>query len=281
MYAKLFSRITESSLMEEPVPSRYVFMMMLAISDPKGYVIGTDIAISRRLNLSVDEFKKALVPLMLPDPHSNSRKHEGRRVIPSDGERGYYLVNYTTYRDLVDEDNRRAYMREYMREYRAKEKGEDVNLQLTVSTQAEEESKVNEEEPPSEVRVGRLKKRRRRLQGELLPLQTEATQGNNNSAASGALTDAWNKCSAFPSVRVMTPDRMKVWKTRMTEPFFREHWREALERLCSSDFCKGQNDRAWKADIDWFLRPGNVARILEGKYDARTSTTKTHLPKGI
>ncbi len=153
MYAKLFSRITESSLMEEPVPTRYVFMMMLAISDPKGYVIGTDVAISRRLNLTIPEFQKALESLMAPDEHSNSKEHDGRRVIQSDGERGYYLVNYTTYRNLLDEDGRRNYMREYMRRKRAEAKGikepvSDVNVYgkqpLDPSTQEEAEAKVEE-----------------------------------------------------------------------------------------------------------------------------------------
>ena len=40
MYAKLMSRITESSLMDEEIVVRYTFMMMLAIADPQGYVIG-------------------------------------------------------------------------------------------------------------------------------------------------------------------------------------------------------------------------------------------------
>lgn len=153
MYAKLFSRITESSLMEEEVPTRYVFMMLLAISDPKGYVIGTDVAIARRVNLSVPDLQKAIKALMSPDEHSNSKEHEGRRIIPSDGERGYYLVNYMTYRNLLDEDGRRAYMREYMRERRLKEKGlgesvSDVNVNakqpLAPLTQEEGEAKAEE-----------------------------------------------------------------------------------------------------------------------------------------
>jgi hypothetical protein len=60
MYAKLMSRITESSLMEEGIPVRYTFMMLLAIADPKGYVVGTDVAIARRLNMGAKEFKECL-----------------------------------------------------------------------------------------------------------------------------------------------------------------------------------------------------------------------------
>ena len=28
----------------------------------------------------------------------------------------------------------------------------------------------------------------------------------------------------------------------------------------------GKNDRGWKADIEFFLRPDSIAKILEGKY---------------
>jgi hypothetical protein len=128
MYAKLMSRITESSLMEEPVAVRYCFMMMLAIADPEGYVIGTDVAIARRMNIPTDEFQEHLSKLMEPDPHSNSSDHEGRRVITSDGERGYYVVNYRKYRDTRDEEQRREYMKEYMRKRRAEKAVAPVNF---------------------------------------------------------------------------------------------------------------------------------------------------------
>lgn len=131
MYAKLFSRITESSLMEEPINVRYTFVLMLAIADPEGYVIGTDVAIARRLNMPLAEFEKCLETLLAPDPHSNSKLLNGVRLVNSDGERGYKIVNYTTYRDLKSPEDRREYMRNYMRDRRKAEKeltlGNDVN----------------------------------------------------------------------------------------------------------------------------------------------------------
>lgn len=145
MYAKLFSRITESSLMEEPIPVRYTFVLLLAIADPEGYVIGTDVAIARRLNMELSEFTICISALMEPDENSNSKEEDGRRVILSDHERGYKIVNYVTYRDMKDEEDRRNYMRDYMRKYRGGKL--DVNpvnsgkLKLTRLTQAEEEAK--------------------------------------------------------------------------------------------------------------------------------------------
>ena len=120
VYAKLFSRITESSLMEEEIPVRYTFVMLLAIADPTGLVIGTDVAIARRLNMPVKDFIKCIEVLGSPDKESNSKEFEGRRVIPSEGERGYQIVNYVRYRGLKNETSRRDYMRGYMRDYRSK-----------------------------------------------------------------------------------------------------------------------------------------------------------------
>src|SRR6266853_3076347 len=97
MYAKLMGRITESSLMEESIPVRYCFIMLLAVADPQGYAIGTDLALARRLNMPLDEFRECVVELMRPDPDSNSKEHDGKRLIESDGERGYWIVNYVKY----------------------------------------------------------------------------------------------------------------------------------------------------------------------------------------
>lgn len=237
MYAKLYSRITESSLMETPIRTRYVFLMMMAISDPKGYVIGTDVAIARRLNITEEELKDAIKELMEPDPDSNSKEHDGRRVIPSDGERGYKLVNYITYRNHADEDSRREYMRKYMKERRSKDK--DVNsdmFTLTSVTQAEGE---------------------------------EDAEADGKEKAESLVVAFWNGFDSLPTARTLSGGRLRALKSRMKEPFFRSNWQAAIRKAAESDFCKGKNDRQWKADIDWFLRPDTVAKIMEGKYDNR------------
>lgn len=119
MYAKLFSRIAQSSLMEEKVTTRYVFMMMLALADKHGDVIGTDVAIARTINVTLDEFTAATAPLLAPDPDSNSQAEEGRRLVPSESGRGYKVVNYGCYRDMKSDEEKREYMRNYMRQRRA------------------------------------------------------------------------------------------------------------------------------------------------------------------
>lgn len=151
MYAKLMGRITESSLMEEPLDVRYCFMMLLAIADPQGYAVGTDVALARRMNMPLADFKRCVEELMKPDEDSNSKEEAGKRVILSDCERGYFVVNYAKYRDTRDEEHRREYMRDYMRK---KRNGKDVapvnngKQRKPPLAKVEEEAKGDTPKPP-------------------------------------------------------------------------------------------------------------------------------------
>ena len=88
----------------------------------------------------------------------------------------------------------------------------------------------------------------------------------------------WNQVEGITKARAMTKDRERSAKARIRESFFRDHWKEAIERIKASSFCRGQNDRGWKADIDWFLRPGTATKLIEGKYDNRHSPGKPTQP---
>jgi len=65
--------------------------------------------------------------------------------------------------------------------------------------------------------------------------------------------------------------RYKTAKARLGETFFSSSYKEAMQKVTISDFCNGRilqdGRKAWIANIDWFLRPGKVMEILEGKFD--------------
>lgn len=122
--------------MEESIPVRYTFIMLLAVADQEGCVIGTDVALARRLNIPFDEFRHCVEQLGKPDPDSNSKELDGVRLVKSDGERGYQIVNYVKYRNIKGQDDKREYMRNYMRERRKSQQNngfvKPVNFPLTV-----------------------------------------------------------------------------------------------------------------------------------------------------
>ena len=79
----------------------------------------------------------------------------------------------------------------------------------------------------------------------------------------------------------MGPARAKALATRLKEPWWCDNWRAALARCASSPFCNGTSDRGWKANADWFLKPDTLAKILEGKYDAREAQVRPNLDQPI
>ena len=81
----------------------------------------------------------------------------------------------------------------------------------------------------------------------------------------------WNNQSVFPKCLVLSEPRRRSLEARLREPFFVQNWREAMAKIRKSSFCRGKNDRGWRADFDWFVKPGSVVKIMEGKYDDRTS----------
>ena len=71
-----------------------------------------------------------------------------------------------------------------------------------------------------------------------------------------------SNCPGLPKVRDLTDNRKKTLKAwgdinEMTEVF---------EIVSGSRFLNGDNDRKWKADFDWIIKPANRVKILEGKY---------------
>ena len=100
-----------------------------------------------------------------------------------------------------------------------------------------------------------------------------------------ALVVKWKAIPGVCPVRMVTPNRRKHFNTRAGEPGWLEGVEAALAQLVASTFCAGQNNRGWKADLDWFLRPNSVTNLIEGKYEngrspntARTSAGVTHDP---
>ena len=72
-------------------------------------------------------------------------------------------------------------------------------------------------------------------------------------------------CPKMSKVEKLTDQRKGFVHARMSE-FGIEKVTTVLRTAGESDFLNGKNDRAWKADFEWIMRPTNFVKILEGKY---------------
>jgi hypothetical protein len=103
---------------------------------------------------------------------------------------------------------------------------------------------------------------------------TETETGGGELAPKSRTEDfveLWNTRTLPPIARCreLTATRRRHVKARMTERTLPE-WAEIFERIQQSDFCRGQNDRGWRASFDWVIGSPDVAvKVMEGKYDDR------------
>lgn len=57
--------------------------------------------LAKRASISTEEAREALRLLQQPDPDSSSKAHEGRRLVPVDGEEDWYII--TTWEKHAEE----------------------------------------------------------------------------------------------------------------------------------------------------------------------------------
>lgn len=120
-YVKLWSNLTKSSILEQDLHVRWLWIVLLLETDADGNVYGTPEALARIANLSLKRTTEALAVLMAPDPTSTTGDEEGRRVL-NPGPNQWFLVNYAKYRQMKDLTAERAKVKERVRRFRSKQK---------------------------------------------------------------------------------------------------------------------------------------------------------------
>lgn len=78
------------------------------------------------------------------------------------------------------------------------------------------------------------------------------------------VVDAWNAIEGVRRCMKVEGPRLKAIKARLAKPWWRDNWRDGIDRVARSLCCRGQK---WKADFDWFVREQTLVKILEGSFD--------------
>jgi uncharacterized protein YdaU (DUF1376 family) len=81
--------------------------------------------------------------------------------------------------------------------------------------------------------------------------------------------DAWQERMVplgFPRIAKITGQRERMLNARLKDSTLDE-WLRAFSALERSAFCRGENDRGWRADFDFLLQPKSFTKLLEGAYD--------------
>ena len=80
------------------------------------------------------------------------------------------------------------------------------------------------------------------------------------------LQAVWNDAApkGLPRWKATPDDRKRHAKARLAEVPDLERWRVAIKAIASSKWHMGQNDRGWRANPDWLLKPGTLTKLEEG-----------------
>lgn len=103
-------------------------------------------------------------------------------------------------------------------------------------------------------------------------------------------TDAlavWNEIApkaTWPEARFLTQSRRSAMRRALKDYGGLLGWRKQLERAATSDFLTGKSSRDpkhanWRPDLDWFLKPANIVKVLENKF--RGAETKAAAPQSF
>jgi hypothetical protein len=115
-FTKLFNSILDSTIWQEPLETKVVWITMLAMVDRNGELHASIPGLARRAGVTIQQCHKALSCLESPDQYSRTKEHEGRRIEEIDG--GWRLLNHGKYRALLSAEERREYNRRKQAEYR-------------------------------------------------------------------------------------------------------------------------------------------------------------------
>lgn len=86
-------------------------------------------------------------------------------------------------------------------------------------------------------------------------------------------------CVSYPRIEDIDGERKKAVAARWRKYGDLAVFEQVFRIAQASSFMKGENGRNWSADFDWMMRPTNISKILEHKYDDKP-TAQTGQPTG-
>lgn len=140
-YAKLHREIVQSSVWSEEKHTKIVWITLLALQDQDHMVYGSPRGLADIARVTLDEFLDAIRVLTSPDPYSQSRAEEGRRLVEveSDGRTSWRIVNGAYYRNLMSVDDLRERDARRKREARASADSPKMSKRVHVSPKSSDD----------------------------------------------------------------------------------------------------------------------------------------------
>lgn len=192
----------------------------------------------------------------------------------------YTIPNWGKYQNLDKIEQKSQYMRNYMQEYRKKQKDK-----IECKTNSKLYGKANSKTNVSSAEVYNKELDKKELDNKEKEIEEEndliVSKDTIRQADVQRTIDEWNTLEEFgiTPVKRMTPKREQAVKARIRQNHI-DDILEAIGNIRHSSFLQGQNKNGWMVTFDWFLKPGNFAKVFEGQYaDKSTNRPCSYMEK--
>ncbi len=162
------------------------------------------------------------------------------------------IPNWSKHQSLDQLESKKEYMRTYMQDYREKQK-QLAEGKETCKTNSKTNSKAN-----SKANVSLLEEELE------LELELDRDKEEDTSSKYSNIINEWNQLG-LAQIKSIKSNRLKMVQARLKE-FSLEETVQAIKSINNSSFLKGQNKNNWVITFDWFIKPNNFVKVLEGNY---------------
>ena len=116
-----------------------------------------------------------------------------------------------------------------------------------------------------------IEKREKRK--ELVSKDTCPDSGNQNSSIPGEIEEIvtkWNEVAEKTGITSVYRIKRETTRYKMLKKRIKDYGSEAvieaINNIALSPFLWGNNNRGWEITFDWFVKPNNFVKVLEGNY---------------
>lgn len=249
-WIKLYRKLTDWEWYDDAVV-KAVFIDLLILANhqdntwhgqtvKRGSLVTSLATIAGRNGLSIQQVRTALDKLEKTGEINKQATNKNTLII---------VLNYERYQEFEDIEN--------------------VNYQQTdnIQTTNNQQSNNNQSTTNKNVKNVNNDKNVRNIGviSNEITCQTEAVRPSLQQ-----IIDAWNSLQKDTAIKpvsriAVSSTRYKMLLARLKE-YSTDDVLKAIQNIRQSDFLKGNNDKGWIITFDWFVKPNNFPKVLEGNY---------------
>ena len=90
--------------------------------------------------------------------------------------------------------------------------------------------------------------------------------------------DAWNSLGLQRITKIVDGTNRGQWLRKRLHDYGLDEVLRAIEKVRNSKFLMGDNKKGWQITFDWFIKPNNFPKVLDGNYDDKNPILETSNP---